>query len=214
MPWNISARNSRAGSIASMGGFNAGGIPSSSIATGGGSHLFSSARRGYSRPQFGRVGSQMTPMGRSRASASPLVGPGAHGFSDESGDNFMPGYDDDQLADLDKFEYYGVSADQPTQKAQGSQWLLEAMEAEGHNFLGYLHNKIEEQQADRELDLDATEPVNDISFDKLVEPEDNSYIVAAQAFHHTLSLATKGYLRIKQERAYGDIKIQILAQVL
>jgi hypothetical protein len=43
----------------------------------------------------------------------------------------------------------------------------------------------------------------DITFAELLPPKRHTDIVAAQAFHHLLVLATKGFLSVAQEGGFG-----------
>lgn len=49
----------------------------------------------------------------------------------------------------------------------------------------------------------------DLHFSDLVPIASSNEIVAAQAFYHLLSLASKGLVRVKQREAYGEIEIEM-----
>ena len=207
MPWNTtaSALGSRAGSIARGAPLSAvGGFPSSSV---------------------GQPGS----LDRRRlTSASPLVGRGHHRLSSldlpiqEAEDDDLVGGGGgggSSLGALDEFEYqlYGPAAGVSTQQAAESQWMRATLDAESNNFLEFVKSEIskrlvvaeegDEGLAGRETGVGMGK---EIFFEELLPPERHTRVVAAQALHHVLALATKGLVSVRQEvLEYGPIAIEV-----
>lgn len=57
------------------------------------------------------------------------------------------------------------------------------------------------------------EQVTTITFEKLLPPQHNTEIVAAQGLLHVLSLATKGLIDVEQNEAFGDIDLSIVSAI-
>ncbi|PGH07450.1 hypothetical protein GX51_01751 [Blastomyces parvus] len=225
MPWNITAsiRGSQPGSsihsrqfLPSVGGYSSIGGPRS-IASGGGHD--GSIMGGPSTTTLGRR------MGR-MISASPLAGRGIMGpgvgdisimddgaldLRSDLGDNMDLDSSVAGRGELartrshhhDSFELYGPSAAVDTQTAAESQWLATILDQESANFLDFVKSKIGEagENGGHENDHeDAVAPTAavEISFSTLLPSVVNSRIVAAQALLHTLTLATKGALHVRQ----------------
>lgn len=109
------------------------------------------------------------------------------------------------LSKEEEFEIWGPGANVDTQTAANSQWLGEAMEKESMNFLSYIQNTISELQTD-ELDEDSMYDAETmITFDALIPPSENSYVVAAHAFSHILSLASKSLIAVIQGDGFDDM---------
>lgn len=89
-----------------------------------------------------------------------------------------------------QFELFGPAATVDTQTAGDSQWMREALDRESLNFLDYLRKARDEGLADGE---------GLVGFSALFVPENNSRVVASQAFLHVLGLATKGLIAAKQD---------------
>ena len=208
MPWNTTA--SRAGSIARGPLSAAGGFGSS---VGG----FASS--------VGQPGSAIAPLPssldrrRRLTSASPLVGRGLPIQETEAEDDFGGG-GGSSLGALDPFEYqlYGPAAGVSTQQAAESQWMRATLDAESGNFLEFVRNEIEKRPvAEGEDEVPMQEGVGTeemevgrgILFEQLLPPERHTRIVAAQALHHVLALATKGLIAVRQVVEYGPIAIEV-----
>lgn len=161
------------------------------------------------------------------ASASPLIGRGTTNLEDlqRLDDVDLPAGDFDGLdtpgekrsrpplsatQEAEEFEIFGPTAAVDTQTAQDSYWIKEALARESLNFLEYVKNTLAEQEA-VEMEDDAVIGVAEnvkqrgVSFETLFPPESNSMMVAAQAFHHVLTLATKNLLSVKQVEPFDDI---------
>ncbi|KAL8716156.1 MAG: hypothetical protein Q9220_000061 [cf. Caloplaca sp. 1 TL-2023] len=205
-PWNrsASARDSRQGSDlggpgfgSSVGGFSvSGGLPSS-------------------LPNIRRPGSMDRRASRI-ISASPLAGRGQEHYEDLD----IPQLDDDELLGGpsgsiagDDFQLYGPAANVDTQTAVQSQWIRTTLDTESNNFLGYIQAKIADKAAQDAEDEDGLS-INVaasklVSFEELLPPSQNSNIVAAQALHHVLALATKDLIKVDQKEDYGIINLRL-----
>jgi meiotic recombination protein REC8 len=120
-----------------------------------------------------------------------------------------------------EFELFGPAAGVDTQTAASASWVREALARESMNFLDFVRNSIaeenaalraqllpppeageeeEDEEAQRarlaEMDIDE---VQEVAFGSLFPPEENSRMVASQAFLHVLSLATRNLVRVWQE---------------
>lgn len=152
----------------------------------------------------------------SRVSAlSPLVGRGRllSDFEDirrnespspsERGREPFAGTSDNAILalDEDEFEMHGPAAAVDTQTAGNSQWLAEALETESYNFLEFVKNTATEIEIDEEItEIEREKDRTWVGFEKMFPPKQGTTkIVAAQAFYHVLSLATKNLLGVKQE---------------
>lgn len=106
---------------------------------------------------------------------------------------------------------------QKSQQTQTSQLMREAMAKESTGFYEWVRNTIDEQDVDElEVDnaLDQGVKNKTIGFDTLITPEASTALVAATAFHHILTLATKGLFRVQQKTAFGDIELGIRSMVV
>lgn len=168
-------------------------------------------------------------LGSRGVSASPLVGRGSilpgggelEKFSSQQ-DVIMYGRSDDISTNLDgesvdgtnvgaferadrestrEFEMFGPAANVDTQTAGQSQWARDVMDTESENFLEFVRLSIAEKY-DEEEDLfheDGQLRDKKVGFEDLFNPAMNSEVVAAQAFLHILSLATKGKIWVDQD---------------
>ena len=213
MPWNISAskHGSRQSSLARGRGIvsSMGGFPTSV----GGPSSLPHVPEAVIPSSFDRRASRIT-------SASPLLGRGIQRSGSlelpthDDGDLFLGGrgLSDDQA--LDDFQLYGPAAAVDTQTAAQSQWVKNTLDQESTNFLDFVKAKIasrlgiSEDDDNDELD-EGAESRTSVGFEELLPLTDNSKIVAAQAFHHVLALATKGLIGVKQEVAYGMIRMEV-----
>jgi hypothetical protein len=120
---------------------------------------------------------------------------------------------------LDEFEIFGAAAGVDTQTAGTSQWVKEALDRESNNFFEYVKNTISEKLGDElgvEDDRLGVEEFGEksVTFEELFVPDNNSRIVAAQAFYHVLCLATKNRVWVRQAvdemEPYGEIRIGVM----
>lgn len=152
-------------------------------------------------------------------SASPLVGRGAHRYSSLE---FPIGDDDDELLGgrpisddqaLDDFQLYGPAAAVDTQTAATSQWIRGTLNQEANNFLDFVKVKISAIPAPTDEEEDELSGYglsrSSVTFEELLLPTQNSKIVAAQALHHILALATKNLINVRQETPYGSIDLSL-----
>ena len=210
-PWNVSAsaRGSQHGSIARGRGFasSIGGFPTS-------------AGPPSSLPVSGGIGPGSLDRRASRIiSASPLVGRGPERYSSlelpirEDDDELLAGrlISSDQA--FDDFQLYGPAANVDTQTAAQSQWMKATLDQQASNFLDFVKAEISAipSTADKEedeLSVDAR-PKGLLLFEDLLPPIKNSKIVAAQALHHILALASKSLIHVRQDSPYGPIDLAV-----
>ncbi|KAF2810502.1 uncharacterized protein BDZ99DRAFT_443330 [Mytilinidion resinicola] len=102
-------------------------------------------------------------------------------------------------------------------KSQVNQKVLDALDAEGVNFLAFVEDRIQEKRtrlqehlADEELQSDAAADMDEVTFEELLPPKENWRVTAAKALMHTLALATKGLLEVRQEEAFGEIGLRVV----
>ncbi|RDW72542.1 Rad21/Rec8 N terminal domain protein [Aspergillus mulundensis] len=208
MPWNITAsvQSSRHGA------------PAANIFGGLGSVSdFSSRGIAESVASFGRAASA-GPSGIGRrnrlTSASPLAG---RGFPYDLDNLSIPGNLDDDLDKLEGFDLTNYLDDnaagdsnstaEPVRPSQRSQQLQNSltesvMDQEGLNFLDFLATKIDSQKPAEESTANASDNA-EITFSTLLPPQKTTAAVATQGLMHILALATKGFLRVRQD-AYQD----------
>lgn len=164
-------------------------------------------------------------VGRNAVEGSPLVGRGSilqHAnvkFSDDGApafgsDGFGPLQYDGAAHDLSSFADYRAAADVSTQEANTSQFMREALDREGRNFLGFVEG-VALQRGDKD---EQRENLRWVEFNALFEDQDKTKTVVAQAFLHVLTLATKGQIKVKQEgldklEPFGEIRIGAMAAV-
>ena len=84
---------------------------------------------------------------------------------------------------------------------------------EANNFLEFVKAEIAAQPAqesDEEDELLGKEPPKlSVSFEQLLPSTQHSKIVAAQALHHLLALATKSLIIVRQDSPYGSIDLSL-----
>lgn len=127
------------------------------------------------------------------------------------------------------FELFGAAAGVDTQTAADSQWVRNVLDRESNNFFEYVKNSIDEkfgaaEDEDAEVDelsddFDLTgagsrakskgkgkviDEERAVSFEQLFVPKQNSHVVAAQAFYHVLTLATKKKVWVRQDNGVGE----------
>lgn len=126
-------------------------------------------------------------------------------------------------ADAAEFELFGPMAAIDTQTAQTSQVVKEALARESLNFLDFVKNTLAEEAMDELKDAGIFDDAGilgregslpgpggkEVAFETLFPPESNSRMVAAQAFHHVLTLATRNLLRVSQQDGFSDIMLGI-----
>ena len=203
MPWNISSslhsyRNPPGPGSSSAPGYGTIGGRQSSILSG----------------KYGRLASASPLIGRGRTDMPDLERIDDLDFPANGSNNFVDALERQNLpltdTQAEEFEIFGPTAAVDTQTAQDSYWVKEALARESLNFLEYVKNTLLEQEADEFKDdvlMGGVEgsKTREVSFETLFPPESNSMMVAAQAFHHVLTLATKNLLSVKQADPYAEI---------
>ncbi|KAI9372286.1 Rec8 like protein-domain-containing protein [Aspergillus egyptiacus] len=199
MPWNITAsvQSSRHGStvnifrgFGSVSDFSSRGLPDSAGDPGVG-------------PSSLRARSRLT-------SASPLAG---RGFPYDM-DRLIPGHhDDDDLDNLEGFDLSqyleadsmahnneaGAAGESYTSQLALQNSLTESvMDQEGLNFLDFLAAKVEALSVGDDGG-GVLSGEKQISFSMLLPPQKTSRAVATHGLMHTLALATKGFISVRQE---------------
>ncbi len=114
---------------------------------------------------------------------------------------------------MDDFQLYGPGAAVDTQTAANSQWVKTTLDYEAHNFLDFVSAQIEAIPApadDEEDELSGDgQPNASVAFEVLLPPSQHTKLVAAQALHHILALATKSLLVVRQDEPYGPIELTL-----
>ena len=216
MPWNVSASlhsHQRGSSVQ-------GGRAGSAIISSAGRHMRSASPligRGSNIPgELDHFSSQMDDM--------VMYGRSEEDFESEAarskrGESIIRGVSSTQA----DFEIFGAAAQVDTQTAASSQWIRDALDRESGNFFEYMRNTISEKTGDELGDDEEEELGADgqkskfVTFEELFDPKQNSGMVAAQAFYHILSLATKKRVWVEQDFdeeemvPFGEIKIGVLA---
>ncbi|KAF2648539.1 hypothetical protein K491DRAFT_722474 [Lophiostoma macrostomum CBS 122681] len=170
-------------------------------------------------PSTGAPGSLRQRGGR-MVSASPLHGRGQPGGLDAL--KSLEGEDDYDDLGLDD---YGLppqpSSDGPYpefEAAQPSLRVREALSAEGENFLtfvaGAITEKRERVQAEVQhmsdvLQAEAVGDVEEVLFEELLPPTENSAMVACQGLMMVLALGTKGLLNVRQDGGFQEIGLSL-----
>ena len=172
-------------------------------------------------------------------SASPLVGRGPERYSSleipAGGEDELlgapgPVFDDQYQGfneDYDSFQIHGPAAGVSTQTAAESQWMKATLDREASNFLEFVKAEIaalppRRPRFERDIDDDEDElssPVEAavarpaVLFEDLLPPAQHSAIVAAQALHHVLALATKSLVDVKQDEPFGAIQLSLPMEI-
>ncbi|RKF59241.1 putative rad21 rec8 n terminal domain-containing protein [Erysiphe neolycopersici] len=118
-----------------------------------------------------------------------------------------------------EFGIFGPAAGVDSQTAATSQWVREALDRESINFFDFLRSTLVSEincgLIDNTEEIGVSKNQKCITFSKLIEPEKNNFIVAAQAFYHVLNLGNKHVIVVKQENQVdskidSDIFISII----
>ncbi len=167
--------------------------------------------------------------------ASPLVGRGLQRYTslelplhDDDDDNYLGGATVSSSHTANDFQLYGPAAGVSTQTASESQWMKATLDQESSNFLDFLKAELaakiptgpeeaadDDDDDDDELAGDATRRAqHSVFFEDLLPPVLHTRIVAAQALHHVLALATRGFVNVWQEEVrYGPIGLGVALEV-
>ncbi|EFQ32753.1 hypothetical protein CGRA01v4_09306 [Colletotrichum graminicola] len=103
----------------------------------------------------------------------------------------------------------GVAANGEQEDNNDSQWMRSTLDTASEEFLQWIQ---EEAQKTGQVKLgDDKENRRWVKFEELIEPAKQNHVVAAQAFHHVLSLATKNAISVEQQvdnmQPFGPIRI-------
>jgi len=109
-----------------------------------------------------------------------------------------------------EFEKSGPAAHIDKQTIARHTWQEDVIDQESGNFCEFVEHAIEEKRRAQGLGS-PKEGLNMIDFDELLPPKSNSRVVAAQAFLHVLSLASKNMLMAVQKEAYGPIALRFIS---
>jgi meiotic recombination protein REC8, fungi type len=112
------------------------------------------------------------------------------------------------------FQLCGPSAAVDTQTAAQSQWLAAALDSESRNFLVFVDAQM---QAKEPMVLEEQQdggwgPRQAVTFEDLLPSTQHTRMVAAQAFLHILTLASKSLVIVSQHEGFGDIEIAIVVE--
>lgn len=102
-------------------------------------------------------------------------------------------------ASFDQFDRFGPAANAESSSIAEPGWSQKQLDAESNNFLAFITQAISQNVERGEPSL-GTDPPG-ILFEDLLQPSQNTHVVAAQGLLHVLSLATKGALRVQQDQA-------------
>lgn len=160
--------------------------------------------------------------GRHAVEGSPLVGRGSilqpsdakfsEGVAPAFGSEGFAPVQSDGANDLYSYSEFGAAAGVSTQEANTSQFMRQALDREGRNFLGF----VEGVAADRGQQDAEDENLRWVDFDGLFEAQDKTKAVVAQAFLHVLTLATKNQIKVAQDGVedqvpWGEIRVGVAA---
>lgn len=109
------------------------------------------------------------------------------------------------------FQLYGPAAAVDTQTAAQSQWVAAALDSESRNFLDFLDAQIQARDptAEEEQEEEGEKLRRSATFEGLLPPTEHTRVVAAQAFLHVLTLASKNLVNVRQDEGFGEIEIAI-----
>lgn len=117
---------------------------------------------------------------------------------------------------MDDFQLYGPAAGVSTQQAAESQWMRATLDAESKNFLDFIKTEVSKKEAAVAEELDEDELAGEevrglraMAFEELLPPQRHTKVVAAQALHHVLALATRGLITVSQRVDYGPIVLGV-----
>jgi hypothetical protein len=100
--------------------------------------------------------------------------------------------------------------------------IREALSTEGENFLSFVNERVVEKREgvqtypEHMSDVFGTEAaadVEDITFEELLPPTENTKIIACQGFMMVLGLSSKGMLDVQQPQYLGDISLKLTEKV-
>ncbi|KAK1999800.1 hypothetical protein LX36DRAFT_689859 [Colletotrichum falcatum] len=103
----------------------------------------------------------------------------------------------------------GVAANAQQEDDSGSQWMRSTLDTASEEFLQWVEEEAKKTGKVKEGDDKGNRRW--VEFEDLIEPAKQNHVVATQAFHHVLSLATKNAISVEQQadnmRPFGPIRI-------
>ncbi|KAK2038211.1 hypothetical protein LZ31DRAFT_579666 [Colletotrichum somersetense] len=103
----------------------------------------------------------------------------------------------------------GVANNAQQEDGNDSQWMRSTLDTASENFLQWAEEKV--KKTGQVNERDDKENRRWVEFENLIEPAKQNHVVAAQAFHHVLSLATKNVISVEQQvnnmQPFGPIRI-------
>ena len=120
--------------------------------------------------------------------------------------------------DYDSFQLHGPGAGVATQTVGQAEWMESTLHREANNFLEFVEAELAALPAlERNFDEDEDElaapppppPRPVIEFEQLLPPGQHTTVVAAQALHHVLALASKDRLTVRQTEPFGPIELEV-----
>ncbi|KAM3064893.1 meiosis-specific component of sister chromatid cohesion complex [Clarireedia jacksonii] len=219
MPWNVSAARAMSSSlrVASSLRLGVGGVPAGGSLSLRGVSASPLVGRGKGRGRMGLggegVGDDVSVLwGREEGDEGDGLGLGGTGSMDLGMGMGMEMRSDTFDSASNEFEIFGPAANVDTQTAAGSQWVRGILDVEGENFLEFLKGRLGDiygEEIDGVDEFGQTEGnrgrerererERKVGFEQLFDPRANSEIVAAQAFLHILTLATRGRIWVAQD---------------
>ncbi|KAF2130883.1 hypothetical protein P153DRAFT_206353 [Dothidotthia symphoricarpi CBS 119687] len=173
-------------------------------------NMSASIRGSSAVPRSGRGGVIGSGRGSRLVSASPLLGRGQ-----PIGLDVLRSLDSDAFGG-DDFGLLGPSSDypEPAPPLQPSARVREALSAEGENFLTFVTDAITEKRSQAQymsddLQAAAIADIDEVSFEELLPPTENTKMIACQGFLMVLALGTKGMLDVQQPLEFGVINLKL-----
>ena len=170
-------------------------------------------RSGLDSVDQGKRGSRLV-------SASPLFGRGQ-----ASGIDALQNLesDGDYSLDADGSAPPGLSSDYPEPPVlfQIPTSIRDALSAEGANFLAFVIDAIAEKRSRAQvateslsdaLQAEAATDINEITFEELLSPGENTKLIACQGLMMVLGLGSKGMLIVQQSEHLGEITLRLTPQ--
>ena len=182
-------------------------------------NISASIRGSSAIPRSGRVGMigsvEQGRHGNRLISASPL-----HGRGQPSALEGLKNLTSDADYGGDEFGLPGPSSDfpEPTAPLETSARVREALSTEGENFLIFVIETITEKrnrlQANLEpmsdtLQADVATGTDNITFEELLPPAENTKMIACQGLMMVLALGTKGMLDVQQPEHFKEISLKL-----
>ncbi|KAF1942013.1 hypothetical protein EJ02DRAFT_512039 [Clathrospora elynae] len=182
-------------------------------------NISASIRGSSAIPRSGRVGiigsTDQGKRGSRLVSESPLLGRGR-----PSALEGLKSLESDGGNGGDEFGLPGPSSDfpEPAAPLDTSARVREALSAEGENFLTFVTEAIVEKRNRARADLglmsdvlqaEAAADIEDITFEALLPPAENTKMIACQGLMMVLTLGIKGMLDVQQPEDLGDINLKL-----